>query len=69
MTNGEFIKEMGNKIRTVRMARKLTLRQLSDLCQMDVSALNLIELGKKNSYLLTIKKIADTLNMDIKDFL
>ena len=69
MTNGEFIKEMGNKIRTVRMARKLTLRQLSDLCQMDVSALNLIELGKKNSYLLTIKKIADTLGMDIKDFL
>jgi transcriptional regulator with XRE-family HTH domain len=36
---------------------------------MHKSALSEIENGKRNSYLLTLKLIADTINVDVKDFL
>jgi transcriptional regulator with XRE-family HTH domain len=69
MSNGEYLKEMGKKIKAARNAKGLYLRDLGKLCSLDYGTLSRIENGQFNSYLLTLKNIADKLEVDIKDFL
>lgn len=69
MRNDLFLKEMGAKIKAVRKAKKISLRELERLTDIDMSNLCRIENGKKNSHILTLKSIADVLEMDIKHFI
>ena len=69
MSNGEYLKAMGERIRSARVAKGITLRQLGKMCNLDFGSISRIENGQKNSYLLTLKSIADVFNMDVKDFL
>jgi transcriptional regulator with XRE-family HTH domain len=69
MTDGIFLKEMGSKMRAARKAKKLTLRQLGEMCKLDYSAIARIECGYKSSRILTLKIIAEKLGVDVKDFL
>ena len=69
MRNDIFLKEMGSKIKAIRNERKLTLRELGKLCNLDSGSISRIETGQKNSYLLTLKTIADKLGVTIKDFI
>ncbi len=69
MRNDTFLKEMGKKIRAARNEKKLTLRELGVLCNLGHDAISRIELGQKDSHILTLKNIADKLNVDVKDFL
>ena len=59
---------MGRKIKAARLAKGLYLRDLGKLCNIHYGAICEIEGGKRNSYILTIKSIADKLNIDVKDF-
>lgn len=69
MRNDIYLLQMGKKMKAIRNARKLTLRQLGKLCKLDYSAIARIECGQKSSRILTLKTIADNLNVDVKDFL
>ncbi len=69
MSNGEYLKEMGIKIKSARMANKISLRKLSELCKTDMSNLCRIELGQVNTSILTLKSIAGVLKLDVKEFL
>ena len=69
MSNGEYLKMMGKKIKAARQAKGLYLRDLGKMCNIHFGALSEIENGKRNSYLLTLKNIADKLEVDVKDFL
>ena len=69
MRNDIFLKEMGSKIKAIRNERKLTLRELGKLCNLDSGSISRIETEQKNSYLLTLKTIADKLGVTIKDFI
>lgn len=69
MNNGQYLKEMGKKIKAARKAKGIFLRDLGKLCNIHYGALSEIENGKRNSYLLTLKNIADKLEVDVKDFL
>jgi transcriptional regulator with XRE-family HTH domain len=69
MRNDIFLKEMGSKIKAIRNEQKLTLRELGKLCNLDSGSISRIETGQKNSYLLTLKNIADKLGVDVKDFI
>lgn len=51
------------------MAKGLYLKHLSDICKLHISAINEIELGKRNPHILTLKAIADALKVDVKDLL
>jgi transcriptional regulator with XRE-family HTH domain len=64
MRNDIFLKEMGQKIRAIRK-----LRQVGEQCQLDFGAVSRIELGEKDSHILTLKRIADVLKVDVKDFI
>ena len=69
MSNGEYLKEMGRKIKSVREAKGLYLRDLGKLCNLHYGAICEIEKGKRDSHILTLKNIADKLEVDVKDFL
>lgn len=69
MDNKEYLSEIGRKIKTARKSKKMSLRAFSKHCKLDLSNLWFVENGGKNTKMLTLKIIADSLNMDVKDFL
>lgn len=69
MRTHPYLVEMGGKIKAARKAKKLTVRQLGALCELDYSCLNRTENGQYSARVLTLKRIADVLEKDIKDFL
>lgn len=69
MSNGQFLKEMGAKVKKARKAKGMTLQQMSSLTGIDLSNLWFVESGKRNPHILTLKGIADVLKVDIKDFI
>jgi transcriptional regulator with XRE-family HTH domain len=69
MHDGKYLIEMGKKIKAARQAKGLYLRDLGKMCNIHYGAICEIEAGKRNSYILTLKNIADKLGVDIKDFL
>ena len=69
MRTHPYLVEMGGKIKAARNAKKLTVRELGELCKLDYSCLSRIENGQYSSRVLTLKIIADVLGKDVKDFL
>jgi transcriptional regulator with XRE-family HTH domain len=68
MRNDNFLIEMGAKIKSPRNAQNLSQRQLTEMCNLDAGSFWRIEVGQKNSHILTLKNIADKLGVDVKDF-
>jgi transcriptional regulator with XRE-family HTH domain len=69
MENDIFLKEMGQKIRTARKAKKIPINEMAVLTKIDMSNLSFLERGMRNCHILSLKSIADVLEMDVKDFL
>ena len=69
MNNGKYLIEIGNKIRAVRKVKGISMRKLSAITPIHKSSLSEIENGKMNVKILALKLLADTLEVDIKDFL
>lgn len=69
MNEGEYLKEMGRKIKSIRNKKKISLRELGKLCNLDYGSICRIEKGQMNSHILTLKNIADKLGVDVKSFL
>jgi transcriptional regulator with XRE-family HTH domain len=69
MTNDIFLKEIGKKIKAARKAKKISLERMAALSRTDMSNLWFLENGLRNAHVLTLKSIADVLEMDVKKFL
>jgi transcriptional regulator with XRE-family HTH domain len=69
MDNNTFLKEMVQKIRIARKAKKIPINEMAKLAKIDMSNLSFLERGEKNCHILSLKSIADVLDMDVKDFL
>jgi transcriptional regulator with XRE-family HTH domain len=69
MNNGQYLKEMGARIKAIRESKGLYLRDLGKMCNLHYGAICEIENGKRNAYVLTLKIIAEKLGVDVKDFL
>ncbi len=69
MSNDIFLIEMGQKIRIARKAKGMTLDTMTGLTNVARDNLSIVERGKRNCHILSLKSIADVLGMDIKDFL
>lgn len=64
-----FLLEIGERVRKVRKVKGVTLRQLGEMCEMDFGHISRLENGQKDLHLLTLKKLADKLDIDVKDLL
>ena len=69
MKRNTYLVEMGKKIKAVRNERGLSVRQLGKLCNLDYANISRLENGQHNSYILTLKLIADKLDVDLRDFI
>lgn len=69
MNNGQYLIQIGKKVREIRRAKNISMRQLSVLAPIHKSSLSDIENGKMNVHILALKLLADTLGVDVKDFL
>lgn len=69
MRNDIFLKEMGSKIRATRKAKKMSLQTLAVATSINISNLSFLERGRRNPHILSIKSIADVLEVDVKDFI
>lgn len=59
---------IGEKIKSARLSKKLTQKQLGKLCGMADSAIRRYELGGANPKIETLQKIADALGMPLSEF-
>ena len=57
----KLLVDVGYRIRTIRAAQGLNLEQLARLTGISAPALSLIETGKRDPRLTTLKRIADAL--------
>ncbi|MGN8070536.1 helix-turn-helix domain-containing protein [Mucilaginibacter sp. 22184] len=69
MTHDTFLIEMGQKIRIARRAKKIPIGKMAELSKIDMSNLSFLERGMRNCHVLSLKSIADVLEMDVKEFL
>ncbi len=69
MKNNLFLSQMGKRIKEARNRKGITLRELEKLTDIDMANVSRIENGKINVHILTLKSIADVLEVDVKTFL
>lgn len=63
-----FLKQIGKRIAKFRKSRSMTQEALSDLCDMEQSAIARIESGNSNITALNLRKISNALNVPMKKF-
>lgn len=61
------LKLFGETLRSIRNEKKLTMQQLADQAEIELSQIYRIESGKINPKLITIIKIAKALKISPKD--
>ena len=59
---------VGEKIKTARLNKGLTQKQLGELCNMADSAIRRYELGNANPKIETLRRIADALGVPLSEF-
>ncbi len=69
MSNKEYLKAIGMEVRVARIRKGLSTPQLAKLTGLSKAAINELELGKNNFQILTLKRIADVLEIPVSDFL
>lgn len=69
MEDSDYLKQVGENIRRIRLSQNITQMALGEMCDFERSNMRRIESGKNNLTLKTLLKIARALNVDLKDFL
>lgn len=64
-----FLKQIGDKMRGIRLAKYLSIKALADACGIDYSQVNRMELGKVNFTVSYLYKIGTVLNINPKELL
>lgn len=62
-----FIKSFGQQLRRKRKEQKISMEKLAHLCEIEYSQIARIELGQINTSINTVKKIADALQIEVKE--
>ena len=69
MPENEFLIRLGSSIKTHRQGKGLTQAALALACDTDKQNMSRIEKGKVNISMITLKKIADALNLPVHELL
>ena len=63
----EYLIELGKRIKTIRLQKKISQTEIAYRCGFDKSNYNTIESGKRNPTVISLLKIATALEIDIKN--
>ena len=69
MSNKEFLKRLGMELKVARIRKGMSRVDVVKLTGVNPNTISLIELGKNDAKILTLKRMIDALGMDMKDFL
>lgn len=64
-TNGEL--ELGERLRAIRVLRRLTLREVADAAEVSESFVSQLERGRSNASVATLQRLAAALGIEISD--
>lgn len=64
----QFIKSMGKKIKSIRLAKGIRQNEIAYRCNFDKSSFSNIEAGKRNITILSLYKIANALEVPLSVF-
>ena len=67
MKEAQFIKKVGQNIKSIRERQNLTQVDLAFKCDFDKTSINRLEAGRTNPTIKTLLKIADALEVKISD--
>jgi len=65
----DYLLKLGSKIKEIRLSKSMRQIDLADKIGIEDSALRRIESGRVNSTIIMLRKIADGLNIDVKDLI
>jgi len=65
----ELVRAIGERIRGKRLAAGLSQQRLADLCELELSQINRIELGKINTSISHLFLIADKLGVQVEELI
>lgn len=68
MTNKEFLQAVGMELKVARIRSNMTTTQVGKLTGLSAKSIGSIENGTSDFKILTVKRVADALGKDIKDF-
>lgn len=63
----EVISNIGARIRDIRVSKNISQQHLADLCDVDLSQINRIELGKINTSVSLLFLISKKLNVPVEE--
>ena len=63
----KYLIELGKRIKIIRLQKKISQTEIAYRCGFDKSNYNTIESGKRNLTVTSLLKIANALEIDIKD--
>lgn len=69
MTHRDFLQQIGLEIRVARIRKGLSTREVAEITGLSAQTINYIERGTKDTKILSYKRVADALQVDMKDFL
>lgn len=64
-----FLKDLGKRVRAIRKEKGLTMESLAYKAEIEYRQLGRIERGEVNATVISLLKIAETLQVDLKSFL
>ena len=67
MNESLLLKELGTRIRVIRLGKDMTQNQLAINCNFEKSSMSKIESGQVNMSYLTLYKICKGLNISMKE--
>ncbi|WP_298761641.1 helix-turn-helix transcriptional regulator [uncultured Psychroserpens sp.] len=65
----KYLKKVGKRIASIRKERDLTQEEVCTELEMDKPYLSSIENGRQNPTLLTLLKLAEAMDVEVKNFL
>lgn len=67
VSDSEILKKFGGRVRQLRKQKDISQEELAHRADLHRTYIGMIERAEKNITLLNIEKIADALNVSIKD--
>lgn len=67
--NSEILIKFGNKVRELRKSKEISQEELAHRADLHRTYIGMIERAEKNITLLNIEKLANALQVEIKDLL
>jgi transcriptional regulator with XRE-family HTH domain len=69
MSNREFLAHLGVELKIARIRMSLTQANVASKTGLSVMAISKIETGQRDGHILTYKRIADVLGVELKQIL